>query len=140
MSSRVRVLLSKCDLVDVGVPCPSSRAPLQNTVSVASTTSGAGLGERGVANKPRPRLARSTAAGRRPLSPRRTLHAVTRLAQGPAALVVIVRACCPAAQATSFRATAQHGWFVTATTAFPGPPVRAPSTAATSAPAPEWES
>ena len=30
-------------------------------------------------------------------------------------LVVMVRACCPAAQATSFLATA-HGWFVTATT------------------------
>jgi len=30
-------------------------------------------------------------------------------------LVVIVRACCPAAQDTSLRATAQ-GWFVTATT------------------------
>ena len=39
----------------------------------------------------------------------------TMTAQGPAAWFVIVRACCPAAQATSFRATAQ-GWFVTATT------------------------
>ena len=36
------------------------------------------------------------------------------IAQTALSLVVIVR-CCPAAHATSFRATA-HGWFVTATT------------------------
>ena len=37
------------------------------------------------------------------------------IAQTALSLVVMVRACCPAAQATSFLATAQ-GWFVTATT------------------------
>ena len=37
------------------------------------------------------------------------------IAQTALSLVVMVRACCPAAQVTSLRATAQ-GWFVTATT------------------------
>ena len=37
------------------------------------------------------------------------------IAQTALSLVVMVRACCPAAHDTSLRATAQ-GWFVTATT------------------------